>query len=140
MELDESVHAQIEALCKQGDALAAAVSFDSARDMYKSALQLLPGDHRQWEAATWIYVAIGDVYFRTADYEKCFECFFNAVQCADGLGNPFIHLRLGQCCYESGRLDKSADELTRAYMGAGLDIFMEDDPKYLAFLKTRIDM
>ncbi|WP_213947450.1 tetratricopeptide repeat protein [Luteibacter sp. dw_328] len=140
MELDDSVHAKIEKLCKQGDDLAAAGSFDSARDTYKSALQLLPGDHRQWEAATWIYAAIGDVHFRTADYEKCFKCFFNAVQCVNGLGNPFIHLRLGQCSYEAGNLDKSADELTRAYMGAGLDIFMDDDSKYLEFLETRIDI
>ncbi|GGA29633.1 hypothetical protein [Dyella nitratireducens] len=140
MELDESVHAQIEALCKEGDDLAAAGSFGLAQDRYKSALRLLPGDHRQWEAATWIYVAIGDAHFRTADYEKCFKCFSNAVQCANGLGNPFIHLRLGQSYYEVGNLDKSADELTRAYMGAGLDIFMEDDPKYLAFLRTRINI
>jgi tetratricopeptide (TPR) repeat protein len=140
MELEESIHAQIEILCQQGDDLAAAGNFDSARDRYKSALQLLPGDHRQWEAATWIYVAIGDVHFRTSDYEKCSKCFFNVIQCANGLGNPFIHLRLGQCYYEAGNLDKSADELTRAYMGAGLDIFMEDNPKYLAFLETRIEI
>ncbi|GLQ98200.1 tetratricopeptide repeat protein [Dyella mobilis] len=140
MELDDSVHAQIQALCKQGDKLATARHFDLAREKYESALQLLPGDHKQWEAATWIYVAIGDVHFRTADYEKCFKCFFNAVQCANGLGNPFIHLRLGQSYFEAGNLDKSADELTRAYMGAGLDIFLEDDPKYLDFLETRIDI
>lgn len=140
MELEESIHAEVTALCKLGDDLVAAGSFDAARDKYKAALQLLPGDHRQWEAATWIYVAIGDVHFHAADFERSFKCFFNAVQCANGLGNPYVHLRLGQNYHELGNLDKSADELTRAYMGAGLDIFMEDDPKYLAFLETRIDI
>lgn len=140
MELDEEVHAQIDFLCMQGDDFAASGDFDSARGAYKSALELLPGDHRQWEAATWIYAAIGDADFLTSDYKGCLQCFSYAVQCADGLGNPFIHLRLGQGYYEAGQFDKAADELTRAYMGAGLDIFSKDDPKYLAFLKTRIHM
>ena len=63
---------------------------------------------------------------------------FNAIQCPTGLGNPYIHFRLGQTYFENGIMDKAADELTRAYMGAGLEIFMEDDPKYLAFLETKI--
>ncbi|WP_172195924.1 hypothetical protein [Saccharibacillus qingshengii] len=33
---------------------------------------------------------------------------------------------------------EAADELTRAYMGGGIGIFMEDDPKYLAFVEKRI--
>ena len=53
------------------------------------------------------------------------------------LGNPFLHLRLGQSQYELGELDRAADELMRAYMGAGEDIFVSEDPKYRAFLATR---
>ena len=68
------------------------------------------------------------------------NCFVNAVQCPDGLGNPFIHLRLGQAYFELENPEKAADELARAYMGGGVDIFMEDDPKYLSFLETRIEM
>ncbi|HHX5418376.1 TPA: tetratricopeptide repeat protein, partial [Acinetobacter baumannii] len=87
---------------------------------------------------TWIYVAMGDMYFHLKDYEQAFKCFYNAVQCPQGLGNPYIHLRLGQLYYEEGYFDDSADELTRAYMGGGLGIFLEDDPKYLDFLETKI--
>ena len=57
-----------------------------------------------------------------------------------GLGNPYVHLRLGQAYFELGNFDKSADELSRAYMGAGMDIFMEDDGKYLEFLETREEL
>ena len=32
----------------------------------------------------------------------------------------------------------AADELARAYMGAGTEIFENDDPKYLEFLKTKL--
>ncbi|QQV55049.1 tetratricopeptide repeat protein [Ralstonia syzygii subsp. celebesensis] len=104
---------------------------EAGKKKYLSALRLLPEDPREWEAATWIYVAIGDVHFQMEDYDKAFKCFYNAVQCPKGLGNPYIHLRLGQLYYEQENFDKATDELARAYMGGGIDIFMEDDPKYL---------
>lgn len=52
----------------------------------------------------------------------------------------FIHLRLGQCQFELGERDRSADELTRAYMGDGMDILLQDDPKYLEFLESKIEL
>lgn len=42
--------------------------------------------------------------------------------------------------FENENLDKAADELARAYMGGGIEIFMEDDPKYLEYLETKIDI
>ena len=54
------------------------------------------------------------------------------------IGNPFLHLRLGQCHFELGNLDGAADELARAYMSAGDEIFVGAD-KYFAFLKTRLE-
>lgn len=131
---------QIADLCREGDALASAGRPDDARQKYIAALKLLPGESRQWEAATWIYVALGDVHFRSQDVDKAFKCFYNAVQCPKGLGNPYIHLRLGQLYFEQNNFDKAADELTRAYMGGGIDIFMEDDPKYLAFLESILSL
>jgi hypothetical protein len=56
------------------------------------------------------------------------------VQCPGGLGNPFVHLRLGQTNLELGADDTAADEPTRAYMRAESDVFLEDDPKYFEFL------
>nr|WP_255688707.1 tetratricopeptide repeat protein [Brevibacillus sp. AF8] len=115
-------------------------NLEEGKNKYVAALRLLPENHREWKAATWIYVAIGDVHFQMKNYDKAFKCFFNAVQCPEGLGNPYIHLRLGQLYYEQENLEKAADELTRAYMGAGIAIFMEDDPKYLEFLETKIEI
>lgn len=134
------MHEQIAAFCKEGDALASVGNLEGARQKYIAALKLLPGEPRQWEAATWIYVALGDAHFRAQNVDKAFKCFYNAVQCPKGLGNPYIHLRLGQLYFEQHMLDKATDELTRAYMGGGISIFMEDDPKYLEFLETRIPL
>ncbi|GGZ02154.1 tetratricopeptide repeat protein [Pseudoduganella plicata] len=140
LQLSDSVHAQITELCKEGDKLVAAGQLEAAKSKYIAALKLLPPDHHAWEAATWIYVAIGDVHFRLENYDKAFKCFYNAVQCPKGLGNPYIHLRLGQLYFEQKNFDKAADELTRAYMGGDIEILMEDDPKYLEFLESRISM
>jgi len=60
------------------------------------------------------------------------------MRCPDAIGNPFLHLRLGQCQFELGELDRAADELARAYMGAGAKIF-EGGDKYFSFLKTRLE-
>lgn len=50
-------------------------------------------------------------------------------------------MQLSEAIYSEIRnLCRQGDELTRAYMGGGMDIFMEDDPKYLAFLETRIQI
>lgn len=132
------MHKEIEVLCKDGDELAATGRTEEAKQKYIAALKLLPGEPVQWEAATWIYVAIGDIHFQSQNFEKAFKCFYNAVQCPKGLGNPYIHLRLGQLYFEQKNFVKASDELTRAYMGGGIDIFMEDDPKYLEFLETQI--
>lgn len=59
-----------------------------------------------------------------------------AVRCPDGLGNLFIHLRLGECAFELGQISRAEDELTRAYMGAGREIFADEDPKYFKHLQT----
>lgn len=59
------------------------------------------------------------------------------MHCPNAIGNPFLHLRLGQCQLELGNMDFAADELTRAYAVAGKDVFSGAD-KYLAFLKTRL--
>lgn len=140
MQLSDSTYSEITALCKQGDELVKSGDLELGKQKYVAALRLLPENHREWETATWIYVAIGDVHFRTMNYDKAFKCFYNAVQCPKGLGNPYIHLRLGQLYYEQENLEKATDELTRAYMGAGIGIFMEDDPKYLEFLETKIEI
>ena len=33
------------------------------------------------------------------------------MTCPDAIGNPFLHLRLGQALYERGETDRAADVL-----------------------------
>jgi hypothetical protein len=79
-----------------------------------SAWDLLPGPQTDWSAATWILGAIGDVNFQQGNYEAGRDNLAMAMQCPDAIGNPFLHLRLGECQIELGNLDRAADELARA--------------------------
>lgn len=136
MGLEESIHREIDALCAEGDALVRSGDDRGALRHFHRAWNMLPEPKEDWEGATWILSAIGDVHFTLRDFEKGMAAFANAVHCPGGLGNPFIHLRLGEAAFELGKMDRATDELTRAYLGAGRDLFADEDPKYLAFLET----
>ena len=136
--LSDDIDARVKALCADGDTLATKGDARDAFQKYSEALALLPAPAQNWEAATWILAAIGDLYFGVRKYEKARSTFTDATICPGGLGNPFIHLRLGQCQFELGEMERAADELTRAYMGAGADLFKSEDHKYFDFLKQKI--
>ena len=131
MSLSEEDHRKIKGLCSFGDRLAKSKRYGDAKEKYLEALKVIPNPRENYEAATWVYVAIGDMNFHSHQYEQMKKSFSSAAECPDGLGNPYIHLRLGQCSFELGNLELAVEELTRAYMGGGAEIFEEDDPKYL---------
>ena len=137
LELPQDVHSEIQRLCALGDEGAQRQQFTQALASYWSAWDLLPEPKTEWEAATWILGAIGDANFLGGDHVAGRDNLSNAMRCPEAIGNPFLHLRLGQCEFELGALDRAADELIRAYMGAGPDIFRDQDPKYVRFLQSR---
>lgn len=139
-ELPDDDYAQITRLSAEGDALAEQGAFEHAISKYNEAWLLVPEPKHEWDASTWLLVAIGDAAFLGEFYGTAKDAFQYAVLCPNGLGNPFIHLRLGETLYEKEEFDKAADELMRAYMGAGEDIFANEDPKYRAFLATRANL
>lgn len=137
-DLPDDTYDEVQRLCESGDQLAKAGRYADALDTYWSAFELLPPPSEKWDAATWILAAIGDANFLGGDFEDGRDNLSTAMHCPDAIGNPFLHLRLGQCQLEVGNFDRAADELARAYMGAGEGIFQSEDGKYLAFLKTRL--
>ena len=136
-ELPDDIHAHIQDLCARGDEFAANGDFGGALGSYGEAWALIPEPKEDWHAATWVLAAIGDACFLMGDFAETRRALEFAMHCPAAIGNPFLHLRLGQALLEEGEEDQAADELIRAYMGAGPEIFADDDPKYLAFLTTR---
>jgi hypothetical protein len=137
--LSNVTHKQIQKLSAEGDSLAEAMCYPDALQKYWAAWDLLPKPKTDWEAATWLLAAIGDANFLIGDFEAGRDNLSRAMHCPGGIGNPFLHLRLGQCQLELGHDELAANELTRALMAEGLEIFQNEDPRYLAFLKTKLD-
>lgn len=136
VELPDAVHAQVVTLSKAGEILAGQTKYREAVAKYAEALKLLPEPKTQWEACTWLLAAIGDINFLAHSYEQARLALSDAMHCPGAIGNPFIHLRLGQAQLELGNRQRAADELARAYAVAGKEIFSSEDPKYFEFLKT----
>lgn len=137
LELDTATLEQIKSLCAAGDSLANDAKYQQAIEEYNKAWELVPNPKNEWEASTWILVAIADAAFLGGYRTTARECLEYSLTCPGGLGNPFVHMRYGQLLLDAGEADHAADELMRAYMGGGADVFRLEDPKYLAFLKTR---
>lgn len=138
-ELDDALHARIVQLtdtgnriCEEGGDLRAAIA------AYQDALDLLPPPVERWEAASWILTALGDCHFLLGEHVRAHELLTRAMRVPGALGTGFIHLRLGQVQLELGNTARAADELARAYMAEGRELFADEDPKYYAFLRTRM--
>lgn len=137
-ELNHKVHEQIQKLCKQGDNAFEREDFSQAGQLYESAFRLVPQPYNEWEAATWTLTSMGECCFMLRKYEKAVQIFNAALHCPGGLGNPFIHLKLGESQLELNNIDRARDELARAYMGGGEEIFQDEDPKYIEFIKSHL--
>ena len=135
-ELPDETYTGVQKLCAAGDAAAGRGDFDEAIGLYKRALKLLPTPVTKWDAATWIYTAIGDAYFASKNLPAALDAFDDAMRSPNAIGNPFLHLRRGQVLFDMGRKQSAGDELARAYMAEGDQIFESEDPKYLTFLRS----
>ncbi|WP_336047130.1 tetratricopeptide repeat protein [Solibacillus ferritrahens] len=138
MELNDKIYAQILKLCEEGDSLIDEEEFDQAIEKYSTALELVPSPKIDWEASTWIYTALGDTYFINDEFEMAKSHFYNALNCPDGISNPYILLRLGESLFECGELNKAKEYLLKAYMLEGYKIFFEEDDKYFDLIKDII--
>jgi hypothetical protein len=139
-ELDPDVYSRICEICAQGDDLAQAERYRDAIVRYNEAWNLVPDPRHEWEVATWVLAAIADSCFLGGFLKSARDALDYVMGCPDAIGNPFLHLRRGQVLYEQGELGAAADELIRAYMGGGPEIFEGESPKYVQFLATRADI
>jgi tetratricopeptide (TPR) repeat protein len=137
-ELPESLYQEILVLSHEADRALDPGGFDTALGLYNDALQLVPEPLNDWNATTWLLASIGNAAFFAGYFDVAIEALTDAVLAPNGLGNPFIHLRLGQSSFELGDFRRAADELLRAYMALGDKCFEREDPKYREFLGMQI--
>lgn len=135
MELGRLIYSRIKRHCAAGDKLADAGRFDEAIKKYNKAKDLLLDPVYDWEAATWIFTALGDAFYLSGRYEDAFHNLIEAQKCPDGIGNPFILLRIGQCYYELNDMGNARKYLLQAYMMEGDQIFQSEEEKYFKVIQ-----
>ncbi len=138
MELEDELYDKIVEWSEDGDTLLGEEDYEGAIKKYQAALGLLPEPKYDWEAGTWLYAALGDAYYLSSRYNEAERCLQEALKCPDGIGNPFILLRLGECHYELGNMKKAKENILQAYMCEGEDIFEEEEGKYFDLIKDII--
>jgi tetratricopeptide (TPR) repeat protein len=137
MELSDELYEKVTNLSDKGNDALDHTNYTLALALFQQGMDLLPEPKIHWEAYTWFKASMADAYFHQSDFENCMEAAFDALNGPDAVGNPFIHLRLGQALFELSQMKRAEDELLRAYMLAGKDIFSEDDPKYLKHISKK---
>jgi tetratricopeptide (TPR) repeat protein len=138
MRLQEVLYRQITYFSERGNVLMDAGRPAAAADLFLRAMELLPEPKAQWEAATWLNGSLGDALFAQQNYRGALQYFADALNCPDGIANPFIQLRLGECFYESGDLVRAEDHLMRAYMLEGREIFASEPEKYFELIAAHV--
>jgi tetratricopeptide (TPR) repeat protein len=136
--LPKEISQIVDDLCRKGDHFAGMEQYDDALEKYGQAWDLLPEPRNQWPAATWILMSAGDAHFRMKEFDEGADLLWDAIEFPEGDSNPFLHLRLGQCLLELGQMNEAANVLEEAFRTGGEELFADEDPKYLGFVKTQL--
>jgi hypothetical protein len=136
--IDQATYERIVALYEEGEKLTQSGQIPDAFQKYVEAWYLIPDPRELWDISTPLISAIADCCFLAGEYGEVLQALEFGMHCPGAVGNPFLHLRLGQALLEQGgQDDRAADELMRTYEAHGEAIFEHQDPKYLAFLVAR---
>lgn len=138
MALDEKTFKRIEGLSEEGNRLVLKDRLDEAIEKYKEALDLIPSQTDECETSSWLQASIGDTLFLKNDYEAAIDSLLDAANCWEQVDNAFIYLRLGQSYYEVHNMEKSRENLLKAYMLEDKEIFDGEEDKYFDLIKPFI--
>ncbi|WP_443944868.1 tetratricopeptide repeat protein [Pedobacter sp. AW1-32] len=139
MELSDDIYDKITSLSEQGDEYASREQFTSALKLYEEALALVPEPKTDWEAATWLYVAIGDAWYNKQHFESAMNAYQKALMSPDGTTNPYIWFCIGQVYFEEQNLEKAKTHFMSAYLLDGDEIFQDENPQYFALIKDEVE-
>lgn len=142
-EITPEIKVKLDKAAERGNQFEDEEQYEKAIQAWEEGLDLIPEPQQFYSETVWFLAAIGDVFFEQEAYSRAHECFDKARGNLSGEGyrNPFIMLRLGECCLELGDEKNATEYLLRAYMMEGKEIFNMDETgqKYFNFLRTHVD-
>ena len=141
-EEESAGHAPPDVAIDTGDKATEALEegkYFEAIKLYKKAYQYLPEPKMTWEQASFFQAGIGDAYLELQDWNQARVALQLALKSVPLSNKPsanaYIHKQLGIACFELNDMDAARTHLALAFVAEGKDIFIEDDPKYLAYAK-----
>jgi tetratricopeptide (TPR) repeat protein len=129
--LDIALDKRIRQLCAEGYRIYDERDYEQALRRFYQAWTLIPKPQTQFEASGWVLTAIGDAYFAKQNYRAGIEALRSALYCPRTTGNPFVHLRLGQCCLEQQLTEDAERHLARALYSGGEALFSREARHFL---------
>jgi hypothetical protein len=144
----KSAVARVRALRAEGDEHMARGRFAEADGCYAEAWTLLVHhpevcDEYTDDQAFWLLLSGMDALYRSGGVETAFDVcvLIQRTFPRQSTGNPFFHLRAGQCAFvvngEAEARDPAStcvDNLARALITGGIDLFSGEEPRYLALV------
>ena len=131
---------------KKGIQLEKEKRYDEALLVWQEGYSLIPEPRWRFDISSEFLAAMGDVYFlRKGMYREAYECF-DTMRGYGGFGNPYVMLRMGECCLELGDMESAAEYLRRAWLEGGKEIFEPDENgeddgrKYYEFLLKQLNI
>jgi len=137
--LDDSIYSATVRLYAEATASLERGDFASAVRALAATGDGLPRPFENWDASTRILSTMAEAYWRARAYPHALTALQHAMHCPHAIGDPWLHLRLGQVHLELGDVPRASDELARAYMGAGPEIFAGEDAKYFTHVQSVLD-
>lgn len=142
---EDDVYTDFRHAAKDGDNAMTEQRWDDAFSCYLSAWEILCEDQPEHEAheAFWLVLNWANCSFMSGDYPDCLDRLHEALGIFRDfglvVGNPVFHLRVGQCLFELAENDEQRsdangqviDNLSRALICGGIEIFEQEDRKYL---------
>lgn len=122
-----------------------------AADSFIKAYELLPDPKDQWSYALSLLRNIAENYYLKAFfdcktkeeskkyYQLALKYFAEYMKDDRNIGFASNHSKIGQIWYELGDFENAEEELVRAYMGEGKELFDELDPKYYELIKPIVE-
>lgn len=116
---------------------------NKAYDIYFNLLNQISDNFMNKRKLRFIKIEIGQIYIYAEKWDAALQAFAEAISDNNSVGNPLLHLRIGQCAYKLNMKQIYEDNLSRALITGGLKIFENEDTEYkeivLGLLKPPVE-
>lgn len=138
MELEKDIYDKIMKLYKQGERNEEKCEYEKAFNKYEKAFHMIPENIEEYDISSLILVSMGDIRLLQENYSDAKNYYFDAMNCTDGISNPYILFNLGKCFYLQNNFERAQEYFIRTYMMDGRNLFCDDNKKYFQFIEELV--